>query len=123
MAFQAGQFEASKPFRRRRARRPVDSGNTLEGDAAQLPAHMREAFGVTIEVDEVDLHCASAQRFHSGSLSGERMLCHSPGAQRSDLHLRAELNDAIGRQIEEVRCACGLLRHGDEQLVLPLGHA
>ncbi len=74
MTFQAGQFEAGKPFRRRRALRPVDSGNALEGDAIQLLAHMRKAFGVAIEVDQVDLHCASAQRLHSGSLSVGRAL-------------------------------------------------
>ena len=69
MTVQAGQFEAGKPFRCRRAPRPVDSGNTLEGDAVQLLTHMRKAFGVTIEVDQVDLHRAFAQRFHSGSFS------------------------------------------------------
>jgi hypothetical protein len=35
---------------------------------------MRKALGVAIEVDQVDLHCASAQRFHSGSFSVERAL-------------------------------------------------
>src|ERR1700733_8235086 len=71
MTFEAGRFEAGEAFRRRRARRSVNRGNALEGDAIQLLAHMRKAFGVAIEVDQVDLHCASAQRFYSGSFSVE----------------------------------------------------
>jgi hypothetical protein len=60
---------------------------------------MREARGVAIEVDQVNLH-GRAQRFRSGSFSVERLFLRlfrsgSPCAQRLDLHLRAKLNDAI----------------------------
>ena len=74
MAFQAGQFETAQAFRRRRIVRPVESRNALERDAVQLFAHVREACRVAIEVDQVNLHGASAQRFPSGSFSGRELL-------------------------------------------------
>ena len=45
----------------------------------------------------------------------------TPGAA-SDLHLRSEFDHAVGGQIEKVRRARRLFCHGDEKLVLPLGH-
>jgi hypothetical protein len=41
----------------------------------------------------------------------------------SDLHLRAEFDNPIGRQIEKVGRACGLFGHCDEKPILPEGHA
>ena len=37
-------------------------------------AHMREALGMAIEVDQVNLHCAPAGSFHPGSFNVKRSL-------------------------------------------------
>ena len=104
MTFEAGQLEARKAFDRRRVFRPVDRGDALESNVMHLPAHMREAVRVPVEIDDEDLH-------------------RKTRAGPSDLHLRAELDNPIGRQIEKVGSACSLFGHRDEKLVLPQGHA
>ena len=81
---------------------------------------MRKAFRVAIEVDEINLHWLPLSASTPARLASGAALILRRNA-RSDLHLRAEFDDAIGRQVEEVRRARGLFRHGDEQFVLPQG--
>src|ERR1700692_38608 len=85
VAFQAGQLEAAEALRRRRIVRAVHRANALKCDPIQLLAHMREAFGIAIEVDQVNLHGAwLSASTPARSASGA---CLSfPPARRSYLH-------------------------------------
>ena len=103
MACQACQLEAGKAFRGRRLLCSVNRGDARERDVNELAAHVRKAVRMPVEVEDVDLHRVAAAG--------------------SDLHLRAEFDHPIGRQVEEVGSARGLLRHRDEELVLPQRHA
>ena len=73
VAFQAGQLEAREAFRRRRLARSVERFDALERDPVQLTAHVREAIGVAIEVDEIDLHPRMPGASRLVSLSVERL--------------------------------------------------
>jgi len=93
---------------------------------ANLASAQHQAHAVMADAKAYKLQFFSAQENDLLDRVAEMILPtddHSPGAHRSHLHLCAKLNDAIGGQVEEVRRARRLLGHGDEELVLPLGHA
>ena len=49
---EACQFEAGEAFRGQRVRCPFNRRNALEGNVAELRAHVREAFRLPVEIED-----------------------------------------------------------------------